>query len=492
MTANSSTITMSAAEPNSVSFSEADLAVFSAASGDRNPLHLSESYARCTAYGQRVVFGCLGAIACLSHIRLPRNWALTRLQAKFFRPMFLGVNYRFETSAEDRKWVVRMFDGSRPVVALTVNAAPSISDEVSETPSTAYFERSQAVLRSDGEIAPGLEISGRYACDPPALAALAECWSGAAPYAVALLAWSSYLVGMELPGESALFTKFALDLDGVTRRLAELEYRARVRSVDQQLQSVQMDVSLSVAGRTIASGQYSAFSRTTFPLVEDVDSSAVRRDSLAGRVAVIIGASRGLGAAIKRTLELRGAIVYTLSRSAGEPGADRIQVGDAADPEVLKRLRERVLAEQGRLDILVCNACPPIVPLRLEPNALDRIGAYIQQAVWITLAPLCMFLDLLNQSDGTAVIISSAAIESPVREWPHYLAAKQAVEMLARVASFEYPRIGTLIVRPPKMLTTLTNTPMGRIDASSPALFANRIAARLEQAIEPRKTEVLS
>ena len=88
----------------SISFTEQDLAVFSEASGDRNPLHLSQEYARRTPYGQPVVFGCLGAMACLGHIRLPAGWSATSLEAEFLRPMFLGVMYRVETSEKEGRW----------------------------------------------------------------------------------------------------------------------------------------------------------------------------------------------------------------------------------------------------------------------------------------------------------------------------------------------------------------------------------------------------
>ena len=132
-----------------------------------------------------------------------------------------------------------------------------------------------------------------------------------------------------------------------------------------------------------------------------------------------------------------------------------------------------------------------ILPLQLEPNSAGRIAAYIQEAVPLTLAPLCEFLQLLNQSDGCAVVVSSDAAEHPVREWPHYVAAKRAVEALACVASLQYPRVGTLIVRPLKLFTAMTNTPMGRLGAASPGLLANRIAERLELSLEPGKTEIL-
>lgn len=66
---------------SAVSFYEQDLAYFSEASGDRNPLHLNREYARSTPYGQQVVFGCLGAIACLRQISLPAAWMPNWIEA---------------------------------------------------------------------------------------------------------------------------------------------------------------------------------------------------------------------------------------------------------------------------------------------------------------------------------------------------------------------------------------------------------------------------
>jgi NAD(P)-dependent dehydrogenase (short-subunit alcohol dehydrogenase family) len=100
-------------------------------------------------------------------------------------------------------------------------------------------------------------------------------------------------------------------------------------------------------------------------------------------------------------------------------------------------------------------------------------------------------LELLNRSGGCAVIISSVAAEQPVKDWPHYVAAKRAVEALARVAPLQYPKVASLIVRPRKLLTTMTNTPLGHLGATSPGLFADRIAQRLEHPLEPGKTEIL-
>ena len=194
---------------------------------------------------------------------------------------------------------------------------------------------------------------------------------------------------------------------------------------------------------------------------------------------------------MKQALRFRGAAVYGMARSTNSGEPSWTEVGDAADPEALRRLRQRVLGKHNRLDFLICNACPPVLPLRLEPNAASRIAAYIESAVSLTLTPLCEFLDLLNSSDGCAVIVSSVFAEDPVKEFPHYAAAKQAVEMVGRVATLQYRRVRTLIVRPRKLLTTMTNTPLGRSNATSPALIASRIATRLEDPPAPGRTEIL-
>lgn len=477
-----------------VSFAKDDVALFSDASGDRNPLHLSPDYARGTPYGQPVVFGCLGAIACLGHIHLPAGFSPTFLEAEFARPMFVGVSYRVETSEQDGKWRARLFDGSVLVVSATVTAelSPTNSnhEESGQRAAVCAFERYQAAKRREKEIVPDLEASGVYACNPAALHELATQWR-ASPLLATLLCWSSYVVGMELPGESALFAKVALSVRE-TLFPGPMVYRASVQSVDSRFGQVVMDVSLLNGNSIVGSGQFWSFLRLPVPKLEGTEALPVRPDSLANRTAVLLGSTRGLGAAIKQALELRGAVVYGMARSASAGELPRTEVGDAADPEALHRLRERMLREHRELDFLICNACPPALPLRLEPNAAGRIGAYIEIAVSLTLGPLSEFLELLNSSNGCVVIISSIFVERPVKEFPHYIAAKQAAEMLARVASLQYRRVRTLIVRPHKLLTAMTNTPIGRLDAESPALIASRIAARLENPPEPGIVEILA
>jgi NAD(P)-dependent dehydrogenase (short-subunit alcohol dehydrogenase family) len=93
-------------------------------------------------------------------------------------------------------------------------------------------------------------------------------------------------------------------------------------------------------------------------------------------VAIVTGASRGAGRGIARALGSHGCIVYVTGRSQKEgdasmPGtiystADEVTKAggtgiavacDSADDAQIKALIDRVIAEQGRIDILVNNAC---------------------------------------------------------------------------------------------------------------------------------------
>jgi NAD(P)-dependent dehydrogenase (short-subunit alcohol dehydrogenase family)/acyl dehydratase len=470
------------AEQLAVVFSEADLDAFALASGDRNPLHLSVDHARQTAYGERVVFGCLGAIAALARLERPPRSRVRTIEATFLRPLFLGVSYRVETDDDGVTGRARLYDGSVLTTSVTVELAPADPDE---TTARAWavdggrFERVTAAARPVGDLALGDSVEGTYACDARALAAVMTRWGLDDPIVAASLGAASYVVGMELPGESALLAEIRLTFDRAGRRTDEVRYRSSITSIDERFMKAESELLLGVGGTALVTGRCSWYARSPVPAPAPPPVTGWAPSHLRGKVVALVGASRGLGAALSDALQARGAIVFGLSRSA-RPQDGRAFVGDAADPVALRRLRAEIVATHGRLDVLVCNAAPPVLPLRLEPSGFDRIAAYVNDAVALTLRPLTEFLDLLHASKGVAVIVSSTAVDHPVPAWPHYLAAKGAVEALGQVAALQYANVAVLIVRPPKLLTSFTNTPMGRLDAAPPEPLADAIARWLE------------
>jgi NAD(P)-dependent dehydrogenase (short-subunit alcohol dehydrogenase family) len=234
-----------------------------------------------------------------------------------------------------------------------------------------------------------------------------------------------------------------------------------------------------------------------------IEALVPRSSVLEGKVALIVGASRGLGAAITRALALQGCAVWAsfarceaeaneLKKSlAGAPGDVTLFQGDAGDLDLCRALERRISDEHGKLDFLVCNACPAPLPLWIEPGAARRLNEYVSRSLALVSVPMAVFLGHLSGGSGWNVVISSVFVQEPPEEWPHYVSAKCAIEGLVRVAAVEYQAVSSLLVRPPRLATDMTNTVLGRKGAIPPERIAVGIVERLAGPKRPGCVEVL-
>jgi NAD(P)-dependent dehydrogenase (short-subunit alcohol dehydrogenase family) len=170
---------------------------------------------------------------------------------------------------------------------------------------------------------------------------------------------------------------------------------------------------------------------------------------LAGRIALITGASRGIGAATALALAKAGAHVVAVARTVGglEELADAIRaVGgtatlmplDLKDYAGIDRLALALHERFKRLDVLVGNAgiLGPLSPLgHVEATAWDDVMAVNVTANW----RLIRAMDpLLRRSDaGRAVFLTSEIAALAVAYWGPYAASKAALEVLARTYAAE-------------------------------------------------------
>jgi NAD(P)-dependent dehydrogenase (short-subunit alcohol dehydrogenase family) len=170
---------------------------------------------------------------------------------------------------------------------------------------------------------------------------------------------------------------------------------------------------------------------------------------LADRVALVTGASRGIGCAGALALAKAGAHVVAVARTVGglEELDDAIRtVGGSAtlvpldlkDYPGIDRLGAALHERFGRLDALVGNAgiLGPLSPLgHVEPAAWDAVLAINVTANW----RLIRALDpLLRRSDaGRVVFISSGVAALGLAYWGPYAASKAALEVLARTYAAE-------------------------------------------------------
>ena len=165
---------------------------------------------------------------------------------------------------------------------------------------------------------------------------------------------------------------------------------------------------------------------------------------LASRIALVTGASRGIGYATARTLARAGAHVVAVARTQGgleelddeirnDGGAATLVPLDLTDFEGIARLGAALHERHGRLDILVGNAgvagpSSPLGHVDLKPwNDVMAVNVTANFQLIRCMEPL------LKQSDaGRAVFITSAPARKASAYLGPYAASKAALETLVR------------------------------------------------------------
>ena len=133
-------------------------------------------------------------------------------------------------------------------------------------------------------------------------------------------------------------------------------------------------------------------------------------NSLEGKVALVTGASRGIGAAVARSLAEHGVKLGLASRSGDDLGLDAVaQPCDVRDPDQLESVVAATVERFGRLDILVANAgvgaYGPFLDLSRE-FADEMIDVNLKGTIWAVRAALP---HLLESDAADVVLLASEA-----------------------------------------------------------------------------------
>ncbi len=187
-------------------------------------------------------------------------------------------------------------------------------------------------------------------------------------------------------------------------------------------------------------------------------------------VALITGASRGLGLAVARLYARRGSPLAITARGAAELDRAAAELsasapvvalaGDVADAEHAQSLVETALERFGRIDVLINNAST------VGPSPMPALEGYppaaLEEVLRInTVAPLRLVQLVLPQmrarGAGTIVNITSDAAVNAYPTWGGYGASKAALEHLSRVlaAEIEGSGVRVYVVDPGDMNTQM-------------------------------------
>jgi 7-alpha-hydroxysteroid dehydrogenase len=200
--------------------------------------------------------------------------------------------------------------------------------------------------------------------------------------------------------------------------------------------------------------------------------------TLPGQVAIVTGASRGIGAEIARRFAEAGADVALVARSADdldtvaadvrERGRRALAVaGDVNDLAMLERLVEQTAAELGRIDVVVNNAGGSVSPPYLETR-VEQLEASFHFNVSVPFELVRLAVPhLLAHGGGAVVNIGSVAGVKASRTSLIHSTTKAALAQLTRVTAEDLaPRIRVNAVLPGAVETDALRWYLSRMDPS--------------------------
>jgi NAD(P)-dependent dehydrogenase (short-subunit alcohol dehydrogenase family) len=219
--------------------------------------------------------------------------------------------------------------------------------------------------------------------------------------------------------------------------------------------------------------------------------------NLAGRIALVTGASRGIGRAVALELARRGAHVIALARTQGalEELDDAIRSAggeatlvpcDIKDFDALDRLGAAVHGRWGKLDIFVGNAgvLGPLTPIsHCDPDKWDQVFAINVTANYRLLRSLD---PLLRASDAGRVVLISSGVAQRAEVaafWGVYAASKAALDVILRAYAAEtvnVSKVRAMSVNPGPLRTKMRAAAMPGEDPltlRTPEDLAPKIAA---------------
>lgn len=447
------------------------VAAFAEATGDFSSLHVDPQFARKTRFRAPIVHGMLPLLLVL-HFGVfgeagNASARLSNLSCRFLRPVKIGEHVTLEanhlrTSDEADIWKITGFCAGADTflegdVRLATTAAGSSNESLSREPLVEGRLIESASTIAD--LKPGAKAELGFASNPGAFQSLfgqvgrklKRAAEKPGHQMLPMVAMLSTLVGMRLPGRYATLLEFEANFTS-SPTMNQMMIEGCVNDIPPARNRMVLGVRWHQHGHEIGSGSASVM---VSPVMGDgISCAEIRRShlqpGLGGRVALITGASRGIGEAIAKLLAMHGArvavhffqgksdaakIVKDISANDGTAVAVQADLADATAIEQMFRAAEDAL---GPIDILVNNAVADFTPVPVDRLRVSEFQHEIDITVFGTHHCCRLALPHMRQQGwGKIVNMGTVATEVPVSSQAKYIAAKSALIGYTRALAAE-------------------------------------------------------
>lgn len=471
------------------SFTMEDQQLFADISGDCNPIHLDERYARRCITGGVVVHGMhtlLWALDCWAHhctAAARVAWDILHLKAKFLHPLRLGclAECRLSVGSTGRNRLEVVVSGKR-VLCIDMLVAHDITGPIAPPAIPLAHRTSKPQERSLASLT-GLCGSWPFAvrADMEGLAPHFRILSGG--NWPTFLALSSHLIGMECPGLNSLLSGLEFSLDVPHNPSPPHEFSFKVTHVDDRFSRV----TLEVQGGGI-SGTIQAFVRPV-PVKQPNSSrvsALVPQQAFAHQRALVIGGSRGLGELAAKMLALGGAdvcLTYHLGQDEAQAVVrDILDAGGSARAlsfDVTQGADIRALTGPGWSPTHLYYFATPFIaggnPVRFS-NELFTGFSNVYVSGFFRLAG-----ELIGSGLTGVLYPSTVALETFPPTMNEYCAAKAAGEAVCQILARRHRDLHVECIRFPRLATDETVSFLP-VEAHDPVPYVLRALIRLATA----------